>query len=119
MFISVVLPAPFSPTSPWIEPRATTRSTSRFAAFVPKLLLMPRSSTAGTLPSLVGAGIVGAPIVGAAGLARLGRHVVGDLDLAGDDVGLGGLELGRHLRGDQRGVVGIDGIGDAVFGEAD
>jgi len=49
----------------------------------PKLLLMPRSSTAGTLPSpvgvgpvgvgIVGAAIVGAAIVGAAGLARLIR----------------------------------------------
>ncbi len=48
MFISVVLPAPFSPTSPWMVPRATVRSTLRFATVAPNRLAMPRSSTAGT-----------------------------------------------------------------------
>ena len=45
--MSVDLPAPFSPTMPWIVPRGTVRSTSLLAWTGPKRLLMPISSTAG------------------------------------------------------------------------
>ena len=45
---SVDLPAPFSPTMPWIVPRATARLTSRLAWTAPKRLSMWRSSIAGT-----------------------------------------------------------------------
>ena len=47
MFISVVLPAPFSPSSPRISPGATARSTLSFARTGPKRFVMPRSSTSG------------------------------------------------------------------------
>ena len=47
MFISVDLPAPFSPTIPWMVPAATLRLMSRLAWTAPKRLLMPRSSIAG------------------------------------------------------------------------
>src|SRR5882762_1023220 len=47
IFISVLLPAPFSPTSPWISPASSAKSTSRSASTPPKLLPMPYSSSAG------------------------------------------------------------------------
>ena len=46
-FMSVVLPAPFSPTSAWIVPGATRSVTPSFARRRPKTLVMPSSSTAG------------------------------------------------------------------------
>ena len=45
--MSVDLPAPFSPTMPWIVPGGTTRLMSRLACTGPKALEMPRSSIAG------------------------------------------------------------------------
>ena len=47
MFISVDLPAPFSPTMPWIVPAGICRSTALLAWTGPKRLSMPLSSTAG------------------------------------------------------------------------
>ncbi len=47
VFISVDLPAPFSPTTACTVPRITTRLTSRLATTPGKVLVMPRSSTAG------------------------------------------------------------------------
>src|SRR5690348_10816241 len=44
IFISVDLPAPFSPTSPWISPGATAKSTDRRAATPPNVLVIPDSS---------------------------------------------------------------------------
>src|SRR5258708_37770887 len=107
MFISVVLPAPFSPTMPWMVPRATARSMSRLATVAPKLLPIPRRATAGALSSIV-----------RAVRAVLFRHVVGDLDPSGDDVGLRRLRLRRHLGGDPRRVVVVAPIAGAAFGEA-
>ena len=46
VFISVDLPAPFSPTIAWISPRRTVSSMSRLATTPGKRLVMPRSSTA-------------------------------------------------------------------------
>src|SRR5205823_8925726 len=40
-FISVDLPAPFSPTRAWTFPRASSRSTPRSACVGPKCLWMP------------------------------------------------------------------------------
>src|SRR5918996_10386 len=48
MFMSVDLPAPFSPTMPWIVPRGICRSTFLLAWTGPKRLSMPLSSTAGS-----------------------------------------------------------------------
>src|SRR5262245_4926013 len=57
MFISVVLPAPFSPRRPRISPRSRTRSMSALARTRPKLFEMPRISMRGvamTRPASVG-----------------------------------------------------------------
>src|SRR5688572_7875202 len=51
MFISVVLPAPFSPTSAWTSPLLTLKLTSSFARTLvdSKYLVMPSISTAGSI----------------------------------------------------------------------
>src|SRR3954470_9658351 len=46
VFMSVDLPAPFSPTIAWTSPRRTRRSMSRLATTPGKRLVMPLSSTA-------------------------------------------------------------------------
>src|SRR5215217_2096782 len=53
IFISVDLPAPFSPTRPWISPARSTKSTSRKAATPPNDLEMPRSSSGGAASSVM------------------------------------------------------------------
>src|SRR6266702_4356783 len=45
--ISVDLPAPFSPSSAWISPARSVKSTSCNARTAPKLLLIPRTSNSG------------------------------------------------------------------------
>ena len=45
IFISVDLPAPFSPTRPWISPARSAKSTSRSAATPPNDLEMPACSS--------------------------------------------------------------------------
>src|SRR5687767_2996234 len=50
MFISVVLPAPFSPSSPRTSPACRVRSTERLACTAPKRLSMPRNSSSGADP---------------------------------------------------------------------
>src|SRR5215813_11752829 len=110
MLISVDLPAPFSPMMPWIEPRAMLTETARLACTGPKRLSMPISSTAGAagaaavgvLPAAAASGDDGMPDWLRAGVVF---GVVVDLDRAGDDVLLGGLDLGLHVGGDQRLVV--------------
>ena len=47
IFTRVLLPAPFSPTSPWISPARMSIETSVRAAVAPKRFEMPRSSTRG------------------------------------------------------------------------
>src|SRR4051794_26936533 len=47
MFISVVLPAPFSPSRPRISPRPSARSIPSLAETPPKLFEMPRISMRG------------------------------------------------------------------------
>src|SRR3954449_8696160 len=44
MFISVLLPAPFSPSRQWISPGSITRSMWSLATSEPKLLVRPDSS---------------------------------------------------------------------------
>src|SRR5215468_225780 len=50
--MSVVLPAPFSPTRAWIEPRRTESDTRSLATRRPKVLVTSRSSTAGVTAPL-------------------------------------------------------------------
>ena len=47
MRMSVLLPAPFSPTRPWISPGARSSETSSLASTGPKRRVMCRSETAG------------------------------------------------------------------------
>src|ERR1700741_5277255 len=51
IFISVLLPAPFSPTRPGISPAESAKSTRRNASTPPKVLLIPLSSRRGEGPS--------------------------------------------------------------------
>src|SRR5688572_12352343 len=91
---------------PWIEPAATDSETSLLALTGPNALLMP-------LSSIAGCGLfTDAPRSHRA----LGiRHVVVDLDGAGDDVGAGLVGGGLHLGRDQRLVVVVEGPADAVL----
>src|SRR3954471_22099544 len=47
MLESVVLPAPFSPSSAWTSPAAASKSTSSFATTAGNRFVIPRSRTAG------------------------------------------------------------------------
>src|SRR5215470_16782420 len=47
IFISVLFPAPFSPTRPWISPGESAKSTPRSASTPPKVLLIPCNSRMG------------------------------------------------------------------------
>eukprot|EP01031_Cornospumella_fuschlensis_P044716 gene44716-54684_t len=47
IFMSVDLPAPFSPISPWMLPAATANEIARFACTAPKRLSIARNSSAG------------------------------------------------------------------------
>src|ERR1700710_1918351 len=49
IFISVDLPAPFSPTSPWISPAPRTKSISRSAIAPPNAFETPPSSSSGVI----------------------------------------------------------------------
>src|SRR5512133_2388797 len=47
MLDSVVLPAPFSPSSAWTSPAAASKSTSSLATTAGNRVVIPRSATAG------------------------------------------------------------------------
>ena len=49
MFESVLLPAPFSPSSAWTSPTAASKSTASFASTPGKRFVMPRIATAGAV----------------------------------------------------------------------
>jgi hypothetical protein len=51
MFISVVLPAPFSPSKAWISPPETSTVTSSFATTPGNRFVMPFSSRCMTAPA--------------------------------------------------------------------
>src|SRR5215475_5306706 len=107
MLIKVDLPAPFSPTMPVISPLPMASDTPRTACTLPNDLSIATSSIAGT-PANSGTG----------SLAGVVAHVVVNDDLARDDVGLGLLDLGLHLRRDQLLVVLVERPVDAAFLEA-
>src|SRR3954466_10846983 len=58
MFINVDLPAPFSPSSAWISPRRSWRSTASLAVSAPKRLVMPRSSRASSAAPDASVGVI-------------------------------------------------------------
>src|SRR4029450_5001512 len=100
MFISVLLPAPFSPSRQWISAGSITRSMASLATSEPNRLVSPASSRcmADSLPESRRTPGSAGPRPLPLGL-RL--RLRGDGDLAGDDVGLDlvdlGLQLGRDL----------------------
>src|SRR5471032_1745517 len=107
MLISVDLPAPFSPTMPVIVPLSMASDTPRTACTLPNDLSIEESSIAFTTFTFLWSSLAGVV-----------AHIVDDGDLAGDDVGLGGLDLGLHVGGDQLVVVLVDRPVDAALLEA-
>src|SRR5581483_6385085 len=98
MLISVDLPAPFTPMIPVIDPCAMLSDMLRLARTAPNDLSIDRSSIAAAAPAGASVGMsVRSRSIGAGVVA----HVVVHLDLARDDVSLGLIDLGLHLRGDQ------------------
>src|SRR5262245_28779840 len=97
MLIKVDLPAPFSPTMPVSAHVLIASDTPRTACTLANDLSIARSSIAGT-PAYAGTG----------SLADVVAHVIVDDDLAGDDVGFGGLDLGLHLGRDELLVVLVE-----------
>src|SRR5688572_6660005 len=91
-FISVDLPAPFSPTSACTSPRRIWRSTASSASSDPNRLVIPCISTAGAGP----AAATWSFIDGVGGRRRSFELAVGD-DLAADDAGLDLLELSHDV----------------------
>src|SRR5215216_2172844 len=89
MFISVVLPAPFSPRSAIISPRRRSKLTASLASRDPNLLVMPRSRRTSSGSALTGAGVTSARF----------RFFVVDLDNKGPalDLFLARLDFGFHI----------------------
>src|ERR1700722_14629432 len=101
IFMSVDLPAPFSPTNPWISPGDSLKSTSRSAATPPNALVIPESSSSGGVTS------------GSDQEVRLHPHHPGRVRL-GDDRAVGDDVLRNAARpglfpGDNRCDAGNDG----------
>src|ERR1017187_104948 len=113
MFMSVDLPAPFSPIRPWMDPRATESETTRFACTGPKRLSIARSSSAGP------EGPRGAWGAGLCASTALRRLVFGNADLARDDVGPGLVQAPLHFRGYQLAIEFVQRIADPVLRQAE
>src|SRR5271165_285369 len=113
MFISVVLPAPFSPISPWIDPREADRETPRLAWTEPKRLSIPRSSSANP------GGPPGAWVAGLSGSTALRGLVLGDADPASDYLGPGLVKAPLHFRGYQFPVEFVERIIHPALREAE
>src|SRR5262245_34211668 len=110
MPIRVDLPAPFSPTRPWIVPGAIASDTPRFAWTRPNHLSTPESSTSGPATATPMAELPVGPSA---------AHEVGDLDLARHNVGSRLLEPALHLGRDQGTVVLVERPPNAVVRDAE
>src|SRR6516165_11901858 len=106
-FISVVLPAPFSPSRARISPGWMTRSMWSLATRLPKRFVMPRSSSftgshppadSGQCPRLR-PGTLTSLTVTSWLVPWLHRALGGGNDLAADDLRLHRLDLGLEVRG--------------------
>src|SRR5215210_2859451 len=67
MLDSVVLPAPFSPSSACTSPTAASKSTRSFASTAGNRFVMPRSSTAGAVEEKGGEADASPPAISALG----------------------------------------------------
>src|SRR5919206_5270423 len=117
--MSVLLPAPFSPTRAWISPRRSTRSTASSATTPGKRFVTPRRATIGGAASAGSDDPLAASWRMRSPASRSGRCRHGDL--AALDLGLERVEfrldvVGEELRGV---VVPVHGVPDAVVGEAE
>src|SRR5262249_16406786 len=114
IFISVLLPAPFSPTRPWISPGESAKSTPRSASTPPKVLLIPSSSRMGE--ELAGTGgsiqaVIFHPLH--AGRIRLGHHgAVGDDALRNALSAFFARDHGRDARNNSAAMDAAGGIAD-------
>src|SRR2546422_8334490 len=94
IFISVDLPAPFSPTSPWISPWRSTKSTSCSATTPPNDLEMPCiASRVGMLSDAAATSAVMAVHV-AITKRKAGRSVTSDQEVILHPQHAGGVLLG-------------------------
>src|SRR3984893_18951362 len=100
IFIRVDLPAPFSPTRPWISPRRSTKSTSRSATTPPNALEMP----------CMASGVGPSPDAAASSAVMRSKPVSSD-----QEVILHPLHAGGVLLGDDR-TVGDDALGNVRAG---
>src|SRR3989442_3102675 len=112
MFISVDLPAPFSPSSACTSPSRRSKSTWSLARTPGNRFVMPLSSSAAGASSIAGdskqssettrAGLFGPPSRTASGAGLAARYDRRRLDRAGDDLLLQRVDLRDVRRGDLR-----------------
>ncbi len=106
IFISVDLPAPFSPSTAWISPGATSRSMPSLATTAGYALRMPESRSRGATAAHRRAGLQHGRVDGHRGFAQL-QQLRGDGD--GDDFGLLARNAGQADRaGHARECVGAE-----------
>src|SRR5215208_1597346 len=112
IWMSVDLPAPFSPTSAWISPGRTVRSTPSRATTPPNRLRSPATARSASLPTFAGSDmlgqelrwqLVGPPVVGLVGLRHPDRLVGGHI-LGAPPEALGDLTALEDLRHDLDGL---------------
>src|SRR4051812_30984323 len=102
MFISVVLPAPFSPRSARISPRCRERSMASLATSAPKRFVTPASERMTGAPDAAAARPAARVRPGSIGSARLRLRVVHvDAEVAFDDILLLVPRELHHVRGDE------------------
>src|SRR6266550_9595973 len=70
MFISVLFPAPFSPSRAWISPDSSSKATWSFATTPGNALTIPLASTAGVADAC-GAAVIGPPLARCRGRGRM------------------------------------------------
>src|SRR5215208_4552447 len=115
MFISVDLPAPFSPSSACTSPCFKSKSIALLASTPGKCLVMPASSRRGASAMALGRRLRGGPSDPPLDRWEL-LDRVGDLDLPVDDLLLLGLDLVDHVLRDLRADLAES---DAIIGEAE